>query len=411
MTLVGIVAEYNPFHNGHAYQIKCIRERIPDAAIVICMSGSFTQRGEVALLDKWTRAKMAIQGGADLVLELPFIFACRSAQDFASGAIRLLNAFQIEVIAFGAESDELSCLQRIARETNAPHFQELLHGYIQNGCSYAVAFEKTCHVQDLNVSDDMLKKPNNILALEYLRAILQLGENTKLQPLLIQRRGCGYHDTALAPLASSSAIRKAITSHTIDWEKISMSLSSENFLLLKMFPKEEIAHTGRLFRPFLLRLYTSRRFSSYYGYQEGIENRFYRIAKSVESREEFLQKVSTKRYSKSRISRLMTYALLEIRQGFIQQADTIGPQYIRPLAMNQKGAEILRKYKKQEKLPILTKLSQYCSSPRTEMAENTAPMIGQRVLSYDILATHIRSLATDRMNLPDDYTHSPTILL
>ncbi len=411
MTPVGIVAEYNPFHNGHAYQIKCIRERIPDAAIVICMSGSFTQRGEVALLDKWTRAKMAIQGGADLVLELPFVFACRSAQDFASGAIRLLNAFQIEVIAFGAESDELGYLQQIARETKSPLFQKMLHRYIQEGCSYAVAFEKTCHAQNLNVSDDMLKKPNNILALEYLRAILQLENHTKLQPLLIQRHGSDYHDTALSPLASSSAIRKALTAPTIDWGKISRSLSPKNFSLLKMFPEKEIAKTERLFQSFLLRLYTSRNFPSYYGYREGIENRLYRTARAVHSREEFLQEATTKRYSKSRISRLMAYALLEIHEDFIQQADVIGPQYIRPLAMNQKGTELLRKYKKNIKLPVITKLSRYRNYIRSEMKESTKPTIGHQMLSYDILATHIRSLATEMLNLPDDYMHSPVILL
>ncbi len=411
MTTVGIVAEYNPFHNGHAYQIDCIRKKISDAVIVICMSGSITQRGEAALLDKWTRAELAINGGADLVLELPFVFACRSAQDFASGAIRLLSDLHVDILAFGAEIGELAPLQHVAQKIDSPAFQGVLYKYIRNGNSYAAAFEKACCSKGFDLPHEMLRQPNNILAIEYLRVIHKLGKKNSITPLLISRKGNAYHDTNLTAFSSASAIREELKNLSVDWDKISQALPSQVFSQLIKFPRNKMAYTENLYRPFLLRLYTSQLLTTFYGYQEGVENRFLRVAKTTFSREEFLQKASTKRYSKSRISRLMTYALLEVNRDFISQVDMIGPQYIRPLAMNRRGMELLHHLKRNTRLTILTKPARYNKSTKSTAAISKSASIVHRMLFYDIQATHLRNLATDRLNLPDDYTHSPSILL
>ena len=179
-TVVGIIAEYNPFHNGHRYQIEQIRKRIKDAAIVAIMSGNFTQRGEPAIMDKFTRAALAINGGCDLVLELPFTSAVRSAQDFARGGVNLLkNLGIIDILAFGAETDDIEHLQIAAKQMNEPDFKNTLYDKLDTGISYANAICQTLS-KLTNIPEKILCLPNIMLAIEYLRSL----ESTNIMPLL-----------------------------------------------------------------------------------------------------------------------------------------------------------------------------------------------------------------------------------
>jgi cytidyltransferase-like protein len=202
MKITGIIAEYNPFHKGHLYQLKKIKKAFPETAIVIVMSGSFTQRGEVTILDKWCRARLAIEYGADLVLELPFVYAVRSAQDFASGAVRLLSYLGVQVLAFGAETDSLQICQEIALLQETKETQTILHQKIATGSSYAAALTQAILISSIHSSissflnskteqeiTDLLHAPNTILAIEYLRAIHRYANQIK--PFLIPRIGCG----------------------------------------------------------------------------------------------------------------------------------------------------------------------------------------------------------------------------
>ena len=208
MTIVGIITEYNPFHQGHLYQIAQIKKIYPDALIIVVMSGSFTQRAMPAVLDKWTRSEHAIAGGADIILELPFVFACRSAQDFARGAVSLLNRLGIvDILAFGAECPDLNALQNIALSIDSPDFQAKLHANIKQGKSYAEALTTASECN--SDAPNILLKPNNILAIEYLRSLQLI--NSPMKPLIIQRHGAAYHDKKINQLnASASAIRQTI---------------------------------------------------------------------------------------------------------------------------------------------------------------------------------------------------------
>jgi len=186
MHTIGIIAEYNPFHHGHHFQLEEVRHKLPsESGVIIAMSGSFTQRGTVAILDKWARARHAVAGGADLVIEIPFVFCCRSAQDFARGGVSLLAKLGIvKYIAFGTETDDLSILQKIANQIDTAEIQHQLHERIANGYSYAVSLEQSL-MQYSEISKSILRTPNNILAIEYLRALRTMAPN--IRPIGIQR--------------------------------------------------------------------------------------------------------------------------------------------------------------------------------------------------------------------------------
>ena len=243
MHVTGIIAEYNPFHNGHRYQLEQIRQAYPDSAVIAVMSGSFVQRGQAALLDKWQRAGLAIAGGCDLVLELPFAFACRSAQDFARGGVQLLSRLGIiDTLAFGAETNSLELLAQAARSMESPSFQQQLHKKIANGLAYASAVEKTLSQE---ASSAFIRKPNNILALEYLRA---LRDAPALSPLLIQRQGAGYHSADLkAPLPSASALRLALYEGRLDEKAAKLAAPPATAERLTQLKAEELPQMARLY--------------------------------------------------------------------------------------------------------------------------------------------------------------------
>ena len=192
ISTIGLIAEYNPFHNGHAYQLAKIRELHPDATIVVFMSGSFTQRGLATVADKWTRAEWAVHGGADLVLELPYAFACRSAEHFATGGVQCLAGLGcIDALAFGAEAETVEPLEKAAACMDDALLQAALHERIQNGASYAVAMSAEV-AERTGVTPEVLRAPNNILGIEYLRAVRRFAPS--IEPVLVQRVGADYHD-------------------------------------------------------------------------------------------------------------------------------------------------------------------------------------------------------------------------
>ena len=201
---IGIIAEYNPFHFGHVYQISELKKRF-DEEIVVVMSGSFTQRGSPAILDKWTRAKLAILGGVDIVFELPFVFAVRSAENFANGGIKLLKSLGVvDKLAFGAEISDLERLKAAAEVFDGKNFKKKLLEQMTQGKSYAAAVTKILSVQT-GLDEKILRQPNTILAIEYLRALPE-----EISPILIKRIGAGYGNLTLQEkFSSASAIRAA----------------------------------------------------------------------------------------------------------------------------------------------------------------------------------------------------------
>ena len=366
---VGIIAEYNPFHAGHQYQISKIKKLFPNAEIAVLMSGSFTQRGEPAILDKWTRANLAVEGGADLVLELPFVSATQSAQNFASGAIKIFKSLNvIEKLAFGAEIDDLKKLQAAA-EIN---FSDKIKSEMASGISYAAAAAKLLQIET---------SPNNILAIEYLRALPK-----NIEPILIPRVGAGYNEKVLQEnFSSASAIRKEIYKKNPDWKKISQSVNEKVCLALQAEKISGLVREDFLFLPLLQKIFTSdfREVKKIFGMREGLENLFFKSAKSAKNFSDLISKMTNRRYQTGRIKRLLLHFLSDVKE--IENAD-----FVRILAFNERGQKLLKKISESSTLPIVTKVTQHLTEKDFLQKNFDAPY--KKNLSLDIAATNLRGI-------------------
>jgi cytidyltransferase-like protein len=407
MEITGIIAEYNPFHNGHLYQINKIKEQ-GDSLIIAVMSGSFTQRGEAAIFDKWQRAETAVKSGCDIVLELPFAFACRSAQDFARGGVALLNRLGIvNQLAFGAECADLSILQNIALQLDDKAFQEKLHSHIANGLSYAQAISASLN-SDSEIAM-LIKQPNNILAIEYLRSLHLL--NSPIRPLLIPRQGAGYHEEEIkGSLASATAIRHALYRRE-NLSELKTVLPPASQELTSQILTSQLPKMNRLYLPLQAKLLTSQLpdLQKIYGINEGLENRILDHAKTADSWQKLIQAVTTKRYPASRIARTLLYLLMGIDKDSIALFDQTGPLYARLLAASPQGKTILREIKAQSSLPLITKTSQYLTTTKRREAQTALTPLEQ-MLRLDTLATELRQLTCEKKSPRNDFQQSPIFI-
>lgn len=375
---VGIIAEYNPFHSGHAYQITSVKKFYADE-IVAVMSGSFTQRGSPAILDKWTRARLAVLGGVDLVLELPFISAVRSAQDFARGGIRLLESLGVvDTLAFGAEVTDIDKLKSAAAAFKEKFFVEELRRLMAQGTSYAAAVTKILSdVTKLN--EKILRQPNTILAIEYLRALPE-----KISPLLIERVGAAYDDLTLhEKFSSASAIRAELYKKNPSWEKISAQVSEEAFHALCT---TELVDENFLFRPIIIKLLTARadELKKIHGMTEGLEFRLLNAA-SAKNFDELIKILIGRRYTASRIRRLLLHFLLNVTATDVEELDAM--TCARVLAFNERGRALLKKIS----APVVTKLTKHLN--RRDLHERRRELEPyQKILLLDVLATDLREI-------------------
>jgi predicted nucleotidyltransferase len=427
MKIIGVIAEYNPFHNGHAYQLKKIKEAFSETAIVVAMSGSFTQRGEAAILDKWSRAEIAIENGADLVLELPCVFSVRSAQDFASGAVRLLASLGIQVLAFGAETNCLPLCREIALAQENKEIQAILHKNISSGCSYAEALTQallatsshpeapkllqTTSAQELSA---LLHAPNTILAIEYLRAIHKHAEH--IHPLLVPRIGAEYHARQLTDdrFPSASGIREEISKgNSIHWQLLEKNLPAAAFIALRAaWERHQIPSSSFLFRPCCEAVLRSSftQLQEIYGINEGLENRLIKAMQSASSLDELIDLLSTRRYPRSRVTRLMVYLLLHLTKADIRTFDALGPLYLRPLAFTEKGKMLLHHAKAADGLPIISHLPDFLNTKeRRKPWEKLSPL--KKMLCYDTWAADLRNLALPSIPQKNiDFLRSPCFI-
>lgn len=375
MEITAVIAEYNPFHFGHRYQLEQIKKH-SDAAVVI-MSGPFVQRGEAAITDKWTRARAAILNGADLVLELPVIFALASAREFASGAVNLLNKTGvINNLCFGSESGDKSALINAADiiEHEPPEISAKIKYLISSGISYPAARERAFSGI---IPDGLLSSPNNILAIEYIRALIRI--NSSIEPMPILREGSGYHDIDINKFASASGIRSRI-------------FSGQNISDLLPFSDFDVYSTSALDTAVtaFLRTITPEQLSQISGVSEGLENRILRAAMEYSSIDDIAASVKTKRYTLTRIKRILLSALL----GITHELAASDPNYIRVLGMNSKGSDILRLMKKN--ITVITKVANYKEH--------------DPVFAADLRAQNIFSLCGGRKKGNADLTTSPVII-
>ncbi len=375
---VGIIAEYNPFHLGHAHQISEIK-KVSDAEIIAVMSGSFTQRGTPAILDKWTRARLAVLGGVDLVIELPFVKAVRSAQDFARGGIKILESLGVvDTLAFGAEVADLEKLKFAAAAFKEKFFTEKLHALMSQGVSYAAAVTKIL-AEVTGLDEKLLRQPNTILAIEYLRALPET-----ISPLLIKRVGAAYDDLTLQEkFSSASAIRAAVYSEKPAWEKISEQVPDAT--LKALLAEKFLVNENFLFRPIIAKLLTSRAedLRKIYGMTEGLEFRL--LNATAKNFSELVKVLVGRRYTASRIRRLLLYFLLNVTAEDIAELDAA--TCLRILAFNERGRTLLKKIS----APTITKLTKHLNRRDIFMRKRTLEPY-QKILLYDVLSTNLRGL-------------------
>ena len=393
ITATGIIAEYNPFHNGHLYQLR-EATRLTGQPVVVAMSASFMQRGEPACLSKWLRARLAVENGAALVLELPTAFSLRSAQFFASGGVQLLAATgSVTTLSCGVESPELD-FRALAQRITSDAAQGRIRSLLSQGKSYAAACaavlgeaQQEDGVTAMQASSNEgqafagLTKPNDILALEYAKAL----QATDIKPLFIERRGDGYNDREISgTMSSATAIRQALNNSNDGWQQAVPA--SVRQALLDNAPGYDAALLWQLLR-YKLRLMSVDAIADACQCSEGLEN-LLKDAAACPSFAEALQLCTSKRDTTSRIRRLFMQLLLDVPRW---RWEDNAPAYLRVLAFNDTGRQLLKQMKATASLPIITGL--YRNWPqRLQHLQLRQQQIYSQQLLLELRATELWSL-------------------
>lgn len=408
MKVIGIVAEYNPFHNGHRYLIKAARQKYPGAAVVCVMSGHFLQRGEPALINKWSRAEMAVHSGVDLVLELPLVFSVRSAYYFARASLILLAKTDLVThLAFGSESGSQEELKTIARLlVNEPEeYRQLLKSYLRTGDSFPSARARALQIFLGHDTEQILCQPNNILALEYLRVIEEF--QLSMKPIVVERQG-HFHSADLYQFASATAIRQSLSQGT-DMADLRHVLPTSSHLIME---REIQRGAGPVFQHYLapLILYRLRtmpltELRQINEVTEGLEYRLKEASLRSGTWDELLHAIKSKRYSMTKINRLLLYVLLNIQVQQIQAFDQTGPLYYHVLAFSSRGQHLLQQMQRWSDLPVLSRGSQVKEAFDGKLGSSIQDMI-----SLDVMATDLYNLLLPAPSLRSarlDFTTSP----
>lgn len=431
MTVLGIVTEYNPFHNGHLLHLQKSKETASADYVIAVMSGNFVQRGEPAIVNKWARTAMALSAGVDLVIELPVVYAISSAEFFAEAAIKILDSLGIvNSLCFGSETGSIAPLNVLAEilVKEPEEYKQYLKQYLNSGLSFPLAREKAiCSyiqtldqfrntvntnnldlkcVQNMHMHDlhNILGSSNNILGIEYLKALKRL--NSHIVPYTIKRQANLYNEENLTgKISSATAIRKHMkeienmidesksyhTHHIHDQKDINHALPSESLnIIMNEFENGKgpvlISSFENIILAILRKISTDE-IKRYPNINEGLENRIKKAARVSGSLEELMENICTKRYTRTRIQRMILSILLGITSSQFQYFNAHGgPQYIRVLGFNNKGRELLAEINKQARLPVIVKTANFINSdnqPLKKMLELEAMASDIYVLGYN----------------------------
>ena len=406
MKICGIVAEYNPFHNGHKYQIDNIKKKTNCDIIIAVMSGNFIERGLPASFDKWSRTKMAIENGVDIVIELPTLYATASAEYFAMGAVSILDRLNcVDYISFGAKDDKLQMLQDLAKAIvkEPKEYKVVLKEELAKGISYPLARNKSLSSYfkgkyKKELIDEVLQDPNNILAIEYLKALKIL--KSSITPLLIKRIGTDYNSVEIKNgFCSSTAIRELLAKNNV--RKLKHVMPKSSLQLLKdeikngKGPVEITNFENEIL--YLLRTMDTSSLSEIADISEGLENTIKKSLLTSFDIETLIDSVKSKRYTRTRIQRILIHALLNIKSSYLEKYK-VNPQYARVLGVSKNGKNVLSKISKTTTIPIVTSVNKFLKIATDEQKE---------MIELDIRATNIYSLgyknkAEKKCNL--DYT-------
>lgn len=373
---VGIIAEYNPFHNGHKYHVEQSRQLTGADVVIAVMSGNFTQRGEAAIYDKWTRAELAVKGGCDLVVEMPVVSACSHAAQFARSGVNILQNLGATFISFGSECGSLELLQSVTSKLSDKRsiLESSIEKTLKEGLSWPRARQEV--MKEFLTEEELavLTEPNNILALEYLKYM------DKSRPITVKREGTGYHEmTASGGFASASFIRQQLA----DGEDVSPFMPE----VLTGFDEEAVKARDRaLFQMMVHKILTTpaEELDRIMSGDEGLGNLAKKVIRNCSSLDELADALKSKRYTRTRVQRFTAQILLGIRREDVNQAK----DYVRVLAFNEKGSRYLKQVKKAGicSLPIITNIN--------KELENS-PKI-RETIEKDILASDIFNLAAGK---------------
>lgn len=336
MTTIGIICEYNPFHNGHIYHIKKIKEMYKDSIIILVMSGNFTQRGDISIINKWDKTKIALENNIDLVIELPFVFATQGADMFAKGAIQILNNLKVDKLIFGSECNNIKELTELAKIQLQENYENLVKKYTNDGMNYPTA--TSLALKQLGKKE--IKEPNDILGLCYIKEIIK--QKSSIEPITIKRTN-NYHEKELKQISSATAIREAIKNN----EDIKNYIPEES---LKYINKN--AFIDNYYNYLKYKILTTNNLEKY----ETVDNIQYRIKEYINESnnlEELINKIKTKRYTYNRIKRMLLHILCDFTKEENKKCQNI--EYIRILGFNKIGKSYLNKIKKQTNIPIISK--------------------------------------------------------
>lgn len=356
MKATGIVVEYNPFHNGHKYHLQKTKELNPNNIIIAVMSGDFVQRGEPSIIDRWTKTKMALANGVDLVIELPVFYSSQSAEIFAKGAVGILEELKCESMVFGSESGKIDELKRISTLQESEEFKIKLKERLKSGDSYPTAHSSTMK----EILGESELNSNDILGLEYIKAIGYW--KSSIIPMTLKREKVGYHDTNIVgDFASATKIREHLKKN----EEISSIVTQESFNTLKEYSNFTYMEN---FYPFIRYelIKNSNNLSDIQDMEIGFENRLLENAIKSINYDEFFKSISNRRYTTGRVQRVLTHTLLALTTNITEEVKKSIP-YVRVLGFNSKGREYLSYLKKFDNSKIITSYK--------KMNENFSPEV------------------------------------
>ena len=402
--VLGVIAEYNPFHNGHLYHIHKSIEQSGAEYVVAVVSGNFVQRGNTSIIDKWTKTKMALACGADLVIELPTIYSTSSAENFAEGAIKILDSLKIvDTLSFGMETNDLATLNNIANVLyqEPKEYVTMLNHELSKGLSFPKARENALmvYLNDIKRYANVLSGSNNILGIEYLKALKKL--KSPLKPIAIKREKVLYQDEMIVDdFASATAIRKMIVNSQFNdimkviprssYILLAQELRKGHYVLdLSKFQKEIL---------YILRKMTVEEIRNLPDVTEGLENTIKNAADSCNNIIDLVNIVKSKRYTQTRIQRILVYALLGIDKKAMETSKRIEP-YARVLGYSEKGQRLLSEImKKNPKTNLVTSVKKFLETSKNKNLKE--------MLQLDIYATNIYTLGYEKDSWANlDYTN------
>ncbi len=377
MNVIGIIAEYNPFHLGHLYQINKIKEMYKDSIIIAIVSSSFTQRGDVSILNKWDKARIALDNGIDLVIELPYFYAGQSSDIFAKGAVTILNYLGIDTLVFGMESDDINNLKLMADiQLNDKNYNNIVKEYLSNGYNYPTALSKA--IKDILNLDIYL--PNDLLALSYIKQVKLINNNINVIGI---KRTNDYH---------SKEITSNIVNASLIREQFKNNLDISNYI-----PSYD---TNKLYNVSVNDFYPLLKYQilnninnldKFLTVDEGIDNRIKKYINNSNNWDELVNNIKTKRYTYNKINRMLMHILFNLTK---DESKNIVIDYVRVLGFNSKGRSYLNKIKKNKDINIVTNYKDGIS----------------KLFDLENRVNNIYAIIVDNKLIYEEYSHNPIII-